>query len=150
MRFELLVALACLVSGALGCGAAPAPAPAPERVVAVALDDFNLPPDKMCALDHCDTKLTVSPASIQETGDGVMLDFAAHTSPAAARHVVFHCRVLGAGDDNPQHAGVACPVDLGAVKIDVSEGPAGTSFMLHIGDTNTSAATRQWYEDHFR
>lgn len=134
----------------IGCGGStPAPTAAPPTPASRNDESPRAVRDDVCLLDHCDTRQVATPDIIKQTDEGVELDFASNVRVEDARHVIFHCQTFQ-GHNNPEAAGLVCPVDLGALKIDVSEGPAGVSFMLRLGDPSKRALLRQWYEEHFR
>lgn len=51
-------------------------------------------------------------------------------------------------EDAPAAARLTCPIDLRGLKMDVSEGPGGTSLMLYTGDPKVSEDLRRWFEEH--
>lgn len=81
-------------------------------------------------------------ASITLVDDGLQLVFP-QVDAAKAREQVFRCQ-FNPPSDNPRHAGLQCPVDLGAAKIEVDEGPAGVSVMIRIG-ARPAKLLRDWY-----
>ena len=76
--------------------------------------------------------------------DGLRLQFGPRVERKEAVARVLRCkRVID--PDNPRLDRVACPVDLGNVRIDVAEGPSGVALTLAV-DLVDAKALATWFE----
>lgn len=86
---------------------------------------------------------------MEPTPEGLEMTFDPRVREQEALRYVFRCRAVDPAD-NPRLARLSCPVDLDELKIDVAEGPAGTTLMIYTGDPGISEALRRWFEEHRR
>jgi hypothetical protein len=125
MRGSTLV-LACVVAG---CGGGRADMP-PPGVTPPAAAPVRMPPP-----------------TVETRDEGLEFTFTPGVREQEAVDYVLRC-VANDPEGQPAAASLTCPADLRGLKMDVSEGPAGTSLMLHTGDPRVSEDLRRWFEEH--
>ena len=148
MKLRTLPLSALIAALPVGCGAPPAQVTGPSPPVEVDPPHALVPPP--CTTEHCEVVSRKRVGSMEVDPKGLRMNFEPGVLQRDAVHAVFHCQLTGGPEQPELPPGLVCPLDLGAVKIDVGETPAGTSLLIHTGSVQQSEALRQWYSDHLR
>jgi hypothetical protein len=87
------------------------------------------------------------PPSVETRDQGLEFTFTPGVREQEAVKYVLRC-VASDPAGQPAAASFTCPANLGAMKMDIREGPGGTSLMLFTGDPKVSEDLRRWFEEH--
>ncbi len=86
----------------------------------------------------------LAPDRMNITPRGLQLRFGPGVQRTQALRFAWGCWFVES--DHPRLGGLACPIEIGELHIDVAEGPHGVTLMLRLGDTRSQEALRTWYE----